>query len=83
MAGGMPRGESKIVDAIVERLYQTDMDVHFAFSLVRDERTADLLSQIIERLEGLIRLVQDAAADPSAPVPSGRALMVPTSQTIG
>jgi len=63
MADDMPYGDYKIVDAIVERLYQADMDVHFAFSLVRDERTADLFSQVIDRLEGLIRLVQDAVAD--------------------
>lgn len=67
MAGDVPHGDSKIVDAIVDRLYQTDMDVHFAFSLVRDEHTADLFSQVIDRLEGLIRLVQDAIADRHAP----------------
>lgn len=67
MAGDVPHGDSRIVDAIVERLYQADMDAHFAFSLVRDERTADLFSQVIERLEGLIRLVQDAVADRHAP----------------
>jgi hypothetical protein len=62
MADTVPHADSNIVDAIVERLYQADMDVHFAFSLVRDERIAELFSQVIDRLEGLIRLVQDAVA---------------------
>lgn len=62
MADVVPHADSDIMIAIVERLYQADMDVHFAFSLVRDERIADLFSLVIDRLEGLIRLVQDAVA---------------------
>ena len=79
MADTVPHADSDIVDAIVERLYQADMDVHFAFSLVRDERTAELFSHVIDRLEGLIRLVQDAVAEGRSVPPSGLAATAPES----
>ncbi|HEV3169073.1 MAG TPA: hypothetical protein VGZ32_01965 [Actinocrinis sp.] len=66
MAGSVPQDDVRIADAIAERLFQADMDVHFAFSLVRDERTADLFSHVIDQLEGLIRMVQDVAGDGQA-----------------
>jgi hypothetical protein len=62
MVGVVPHADSDIVIAIAERLYQADMDVHVAFSQVRDERTAELFSLVIDRLEGLIGLAQDAVA---------------------
>jgi len=74
MAGSVPQSDTRIADAVAERLYQADMDVHFAFSLVRDERTADLFSQVIDQLEGLIRLVQDVAGGGRSQPLSGIAL---------
>lgn len=74
MAGKVPQGDARIADAIAERLFQADMDVHFAFSLVRDERTADLFSQVIDQLEGLIRLVQHVAEGGRSQPQSGIAL---------
>lgn len=83
MAGSVLQDDARIADAIAERLFQADMDVHFAFSLVRDERTADLFGHVIDQLEDLIRLLQNVARDARSQQLSGITLTVPASPSTG
>jgi hypothetical protein len=63
MAGKTPLSEHDIENAIVQRLFRASLEIHSALSIVRDERTAILLRQAIDRLDRSIRQVQHGAAD--------------------
>jgi hypothetical protein len=69
MDGKSRDSDSVLVDGILESLYQADMDVHFAFSLARDEQVADLLGQVVVRIEELIGMVQGRGGAPLDPQP--------------
>ena len=51
--------------AIIERLFRASMDVQCALSMIREERTAVLLRQIIDHLDISIKQVQSLALDQS------------------
>jgi hypothetical protein len=49
--------------AIVERLFRASLDLHSALSIIREERTANLLREAIDRLDQSIKQVQSRALD--------------------